>query len=375
MVRVAGRTKACGSGTVCNVSLRTFLGNLADPLSAYRYEPPRGSLRVRMDITNKCNLLCKMCFYPGTVGQPKFDMEPALFRKIADQVFPYAEGVSLACQYEPLMSRHFDEIMDIVAEGACQRVGFVTNGTLLTRRRSERLIENPHIESFAVSIDGATHDTYERIRVNARWNKLVENLETLAELKAGLKSARPYLQLNMVLMKSTIRELPLLVDFAARVGAVLVEAIRYLPMNEGVDEAIDDWETVMPILVDAKERAHAQGVYLLLPVHDERLAGDDAPLLESRCNEGESSTHSSYCEAPWRALQIYPNGDVHPCGYFRRAFGNLREQDFLEIWNSEPYLELRRSLARMRLHPTCAACNPHGYDNFENKRRINILSR
>jgi len=374
MVRVAGRTKACGSGTVCNVSLRTFLGNLADPLSAYRYEPPRGSLRVRMDITNKCNLLCKMCFYPGTVGQPKFDMEPALFRKIADQVFPYAEGVSLACQYEPLMSRHFDEIMDIVAEGACP-VGLVTNGTLLTRKRAERLVDNPCVHYLAVSIDGATKETYESIRVNARWEKLVENLEYLAAVKAQRGTKKPALQLNMVLMKSTVGELPRLVDFARRVDAASIAAIRFLPTNPQLDAAIDDWEQVMPILIEARRRAHDYGIVLFLPVEDNRLLSQDDPSEETSCNEGAVGQFSPFCEAPWRALQIYPDGAVHPCIYYGRAFGNLREQDFLEIWNSEPYLELRRSLARMRLHPTCAACNPHGYDNFENKRRINILSR
>lgn len=354
--------------------LRAFLENVMDPLRAYRHVPEPHSLRVRMDITNKCNLLCKMCFYPGTVGEPKFDMEPDLFRKIVDQVFGYAQTVSLACQYEPLMSRHFDEVLDIVAEGACPRVGFVTNATLLTRRRSERLVDNPRIESIAVSIDGATKETYERIRVNARWEKLVENLETLAAIKAERGSVRPYIQLNMVLMKSTIAELPLLVDFAGRIGAVVIEGIRYLPMTAGLDEAIDDWERVMPILAEAKHRARMQGVYLLLPIHDDRLDSQDDPEFVAQRNEGQVGQFSPYCEAPWRAVQIYPNGDLHPCGYYGKPFGNLRERDFLDIWNDRPYLELRRSLARVRLHDQCARCNPHGYDNIEQKRRINVVS-
>jgi radical SAM protein with 4Fe4S-binding SPASM domain len=353
--------------------LRSIVDNLLDPLSGYIHTPTPGSLRVRMDITNKCNLLCKMCFYPGTVGQPKFDMEPELFRKIAHQVFCYAETVSLACQYEPLMSRHFEEVLQIVAEGPCARVGFVTNASLLTRRRCELLVDNPHIESFAVSIDGATKETYESIRINARWEKLVENLETLAAIKAERNTPRPYVQLNMVLMKSTIAELPQLVDFAKRVNAVAIGAVRYLPMNAGLDEAIDDWESVMPILVEAKQRAKEHGVFLLLPIDDERLRFADDPPFAAQCNEAAVGEYSSFCEAPWRAVQIYPNGDLHPCGYFGKAFGNLREQDFLEIWNSKPYLELRRSLKRLRLHPTCAACNPHGYDNIERKRRINII--
>lgn len=351
--------------------LRSLLENLVDPLANYRHEPGDPPLRVRMDITNKCNLLCKMCFYPGTVGEPKFDMEPALFRKIVEQVFPYSETVNLACRYEPFMSRHVDEILDIVAEGPCRRVGFVTNGTLLTERRCRRLVENPAVETIAVSIDGATKETFERIRINARWEKLVQNLETLAAIKREKESLRPFIQFNMVLMKSTVRELPLLVEFAHRVGAVLVEGIRYLPMTSGLDEEIRDWEKVMPALIEAKRLAAQHGIMLFLPISDPRLTTGSESDQEKRCNEAVVGRFSEFCEAPWSALQIYPNGDVHPCGYYGKAFGNLSQQDFLEIWNSEPYLELRRSLARMRLHPKCAECNPHGYDNIERKRRIN----
>ena len=37
--------------------------------------------------------------------------------------------------------------------------------------------------------------------------------------------------------------------------------------------------------------------------------------------------------------------------------GNVMQQDLDEIWNSRPYLELRRSLAKRNYVPTCANCN------------------
>jgi hypothetical protein len=62
---------------------------------------------------------------------------------------------------------------------------------------------------------------------------------------------------------------------------------------------------------------------------------------------------------------------MHPCGFYGKAFGNLKDQDFIDIWNGEQYLELRRSLARVELHGKCDICNPHGCDNMERKGRIN----
>src|SRR4026208_266923 len=104
-----------------------MLQNLIDPLSRYRHLPGDPRLRVRMDITNKCNLLCKMCHYPGTVNERKFDMEPELVQKIVDQIFPYASQAVLACQYEAFMSQHIDKVLDIVGKGPCKRIGIVSN--------------------------------------------------------------------------------------------------------------------------------------------------------------------------------------------------------------------------------------------------------
>ncbi len=351
----------------------SIVRDILDPLSKYRHEPGDPPLRIRMDITNKCNLLCKMCHYPSTVGQPKFDMKPETVRKIVDQIFPYAESVGLACQYEATMSRHFNEILEIVGKGSCDQIGIVSNATLWNERRIGLMLDNPNINYLAVSIDGGTRETYERVRINGRWEKLVKNLETFARMKAerGMERGNTAIVFNTVLMRSTAEELVQLVELGIRTGVVRIEAIRFLEINPDLDEAIRDWEAVMPTLVKAKQLAHDNGIELFLPVEDPRLDIDRDTRREATCNTSDVGRFSKYCEAPWSAVQIYPNGDIHPCGPYGKAFGNIVEQDFLDIWNSKPYLELRRSLARVKLHEQCRRCDLHGFDNIERKARIN----
>lgn len=342
-----------------------------DRLPRYRHEPGDPRLQVRMDITNKCNLLCPMCHYPSTVGEHKFDMEPELFQKIVDQVFPLAAWVSLACQYEAFMSRHIEAVLEMCAKGPCTSVGMVSNATLWSERRIGLLVNNPAIETVSVSIDGATKATYEKFRVNGNFDKLVRNLENFAAAKKARGGDRPALRVNTVLMKSTIGELPKLVELCLRIGAMRLECIRFLPINGQLNEGIADWEEVMPILVEAKKLAHSGGMELFLPIEDARLDAEHDSAREAACNTSQVGRFSKYCEAPWSAVQIYPNGDIHPCGFYGKPFGNMKSQDFRDIWNGEPYLELRRSLARIELHGKCAICNPHGYDNIERKGRIN----
>ncbi len=336
--------------------------------------PGNPPLAVRIDITNKCNLLCKMCGYPLQANDPKFDMPPWLMEKIVDQVLPYAEWATLSCQYEPFMSAHFDEILEILRKSPCP-LGMTTNATLLNERRARVLLQHPTIRGLSISFDGATKDTFEKIRVNARWEKVVANLERFAALRRELDPQGEFLlQFNTVLMRSTIHEFPAFVELCAQFGARRIAAIRYVPIQPGVDEGIPDWDTHIETLLHAKKLAHKHGIELLLPLDDPRLKLPDDTPAERGANEAAIGEFSNFCEAPWRGLQIYPNGDVHPCLFYGEAFGNLREQDFLEIWNSPRYQQLRRSLAKMQLHPQCARCNPHGYDNAEHKKRINTVA-
>lgn len=350
-----------------------MLQNLLDPLRNHRHAPGDPKLAVRIDITNKCNLLCTMCHYPATVKEPKFDMDTALMRRIVEQVLPHAAWATLSCQFEPLMARNFDEVLELIRDSPCP-IGLTTNATLFSERRVRSLVENPAIGCISISIDGGTKETFERIRVNGRWDKLMTNLGMLGDALRARKAEGlrvPAIQFNTVLMKSTAMELPQLMDVVIRSEGNSVAAIRYVPVNPELDENIDDWEAVMPALVRAKQMAHDHGIEMLLPLEDPRLDPERDTRRETDANVAAVGRYSPYCEAPWSGVQIQPNGDIHPCAYFGESFGNLKEQDFADIWNNDRYCELRRSLARVKLCTKCAECNPHGYDNMERKGRIN----
>lgn len=349
-----------------------MLRRLFNPLKKYIQSPGDEKLRLRIDITNKCNLLCEMCFYRNTVNEPKYDMPVPLFQKIADEILPYAEWASIACQYEAFMSKNIDEILEIISKNPCKRIGIVSNGLLMNEKRSRQILSNGAIETLNISIDGATKETYERIRVKGRWEALMKNLEDFRRLKDEMQLSTPALLINTVLMKSNINELPAIIDLAKTFKAARVQAIRYVRMRNDLDEEISDLKTFLPIFAEAKKKAHSYGIQLFLPIHDPSLDIEGDCETESKCNVSEIGNYSQFCEAPWRALQINPNGDVFPCGFFGKPFGNLTQNSFAEIWNNENFLELRRSLALLKLKEQCKICNPHGYDKMEHKGKTNI---
>ena len=193
------------------------------------------ALKVIWDISNKCNLRCRMCHFSfdHVFHQPANFTSPALFERIAAQALPKAHTLILSAGNEPLISPHFVDILKIAARYRVPEVLFLTNGQLLTPKIADAVME-AGVTQVQISIDGATKETYEYVRRGARFDRLVRNLEYLSARKRELGQSWPRLQFNIVLMQKNLEELPLFVDLAERVGVDWIAA-RHLLVMKGLE--------------------------------------------------------------------------------------------------------------------------------------------
>lgn len=122
--------------------------------------------------------------------RPAHHMRPETFERIAASVFPYAHTVVLSAGNEPLMSPWFTEILRLVAPYKIPTLYFLTNGQLLTEKISEAVIESG-VTQVQISADGATKETYERIRRGARFETLLRNIRYLTRRKRELHDRPP----------------------------------------------------------------------------------------------------------------------------------------------------------------------------------------
>lgn len=194
-----------------------------------------GRLKVIIDVSNKCNLRCQMCHFSfdDVFHQPAHHMRPELFERIAASLLPQAHTLVLSAGNEPLMSPWFPEILRLVAPYKIPAVYFLTNAQLLTPKIAEAVIE-AGVTQVQISADGATKETYERIRRGARFETLLRNIQYLTERKRERQRSLPRLQFNVVLMKSNLEELGLFVDLAEQLGVEWIAA-RHLLQITGLE--------------------------------------------------------------------------------------------------------------------------------------------
>ncbi|MET4258466.1 MoaA/NifB/PqqE/SkfB family radical SAM enzyme [Bradyrhizobium sp. S3.12.5] len=191
-------------------------------------------IKVVWDISNKCNLRCRMCHFgfDDVFYRPAEYTSPDDFRRMATSVLPHAHTLILSAGNEPLTSPFFIDLLRIASEYHVPELSFITNGQRLDERVIEAILKY-NVTQVQVSIDGPSASTYEYVRRGGSFNTLVRNLARLRDRKAELGKKIPRVQFNIVLMRSNIEELPNFVDLAEELGVEWIAA-RHLIMVRGL---------------------------------------------------------------------------------------------------------------------------------------------
>jgi pyruvate-formate lyase-activating enzyme len=182
-----------------------------DPAELAKPPLPRS---LQVEVTASCNLRCPMCLvrYRPPVGRASGAMPLERFRRLLADL-PTLDDVTLQGLGEPMLAPDIVEMVRLArARGA--RVGFNTNATVLTPERAAALVD-AGLSWLAISLDGATAETYEAIRDGARLDRVLANVEQLvAAGRASPDGRGPALRFVFVAMRRNVHELPALVRLA-----------------------------------------------------------------------------------------------------------------------------------------------------------------
>ncbi|HEY8490682.1 MAG TPA: radical SAM protein [Dehalococcoidia bacterium] len=329
------------------------------PHSDLTRPPPPRSLQV--EVTGSCNLRCRMCLvrYRPALGRSA-SMPFQTFRRLLEEL-PEVRDVTLQGLGEPLLAPDLFRMVAYCRERGIT-VGFNTNATLLTPANGARLIE-AGLDWLHVSVDGASPETYQFVRDGARWETVERNVTGFVRLLRERRAVRPEVSLVMVLMRRNLRELPAVVERAARWGIprVFVQGLSH-DFSDAPDEAYAaiaryaaeqtvaglPREEVETVLEQARDVAAWEGVHLRLPA------------LAPRPARAEVDGTPVGCDWPWRAAYVGYDGTVQPCcmvmGSDRAAMGNVHAVSFREVWEGEAFRRFREGLVTGRPHPVCRGC-------------------
>lgn len=319
---------------------------------------------LQVEPVGQCNLRCRMCpiqfRQDGPPHGPPAFMDFDLFARILDQ-FPDLEEIQLQGLGEPMMHpRFFDMVAYATARGI--KVGTNSNLTLLNARRAELCVTSGLAELHA-SIDGATAETYEEIRVRAHFDRITRNLEGLVEARRRLGSATPRVDVVAVVMRRNLHEIPDLVRLSHRleIDKIFVQHLchdfgesslpeHYAPMRDFVEAQTllnEDAERVDRHFGEALAIAEELGVELRLPRTRPRQHPPGTPGRD-RCNW------------PWTGAYVSYQGLAMPCCMVatpdRIHLGNMAAHGADAVWNGPDYQAFRDALSSDSPPEVCRSC-------------------
>ena len=280
--------------------------------------------RVEIETTSFCNARCNHCEH-STLGRPRAHMEMGLYKKIideCDQYKKYCKEVFLFWMGEPFLDPNFFEKVKYAKQKNSFKVTSYSNGSLLTSGNCQKLIESG-LDSIVFGTDGATKNSYESIRTGLSYDRMVDGIKRLADLKRKLGTKTPHIHVQMVLTPLNYQEVGLFNKTWA--GIVDEISIRKLVVWSG--------DTI-----------------------------DDELMDYSRTLIGERYSQSIPCLFPWSLMVIAQDGKVALCCTDSRVkyeLGDLSKESVQQIWRGQKMTQLREThlAGQMNEIPICNTCN------------------
>ncbi|MDD4858005.1 MAG: radical SAM protein, partial [Candidatus Krumholzibacteria bacterium] len=171
-------------------------------------------LPVTIDIepNNTCNLQCPHCQVPHW-SKPAGYLTIERFAAILKQV-PGLVRVKLQGMGEPLLNR---ELIGMLEAGEARGISmaFISNGSTCTQEMADALVRL-HDTEITFSLDGASKETFEKIRVGGSFERVIGNIRRLIGTRGAKRS--PAVFGWTLATKDNLHELSEIVRLARELG-------------------------------------------------------------------------------------------------------------------------------------------------------------
>ena len=248
-------------------------------------------MHLDIESTSLCNLKCNFCdklplLKNGQLGYMDFN----LYKQIIDEGSGHKLwGVKLSYMGEPLLHENIVEMVAYAKSKGILDIYFNTNGMLLNKDMSERLID-AGLSRLSISVEGIDPLAFEKERIGANFEVILRNIETLLDLRKKRKVKHPKVRLQTV----------------------------FLP-NLDLDAYKEFWQDKCDEVaaVDYKDESHRQ----------------------------QDLVYDWACPQLWQRMTVDWEGNVFPCNnddLRLLSLGNIRDKNIYECWHDNKIKKVRQ---------------------------------
>ncbi len=335
--------------------------------------PPPYSLII--ELSASCNLRCIMCT-TGVSSKAETRRTRSMdFLRLDDFVafmnridIHWLQRVLFAGATEPLLNPDIVGILRVLKNQG-KKIDIITNGMLLTQEVSKELLGHPG--TISISWAGAKKKTFEEIRRGADFDLICQNIKFLTEQKRIHNQAWPKVNIDPLLFRRNIEELPDTLMLAKELGVDHVACNHFVTDIAAIIPEILFFHKEISNQMFQKSATLAKelGISLYLP----------APFSQrEKCITQEDAPAWSKCRWLWGQANIMLTG-IEPCTSISNVDFRLDifHKPFNEIWNNKWYTDIRSRLLTANPPRVCINCTDpceKDVNNLSTFYRDNVIS-
>jgi MoaA/NifB/PqqE/SkfB family radical SAM enzyme len=342
---------------------------------------------LEINPTNRCNLNCLYCWQQNfqNINYKDNLSEKELKRIIKEALDLGIKEFRIPGAGEPLLRTDTLELMKLIKSKKGTYGILISNGTLLNEQSIKQIVEI-NWDSLTVSIDSGIERINDSLRGKKGTFKLVyNNLVLLKKIKKRLKSHEPFLRFNCVITNKNYKSLDSLFYLAEKVDCSDVQfqlmtswdrKVEYLALNS---RQLDEFFINIPKLINlaGKLKINTNISSFNKDLAENIASSMDKLIIHTIKNQDkkENKFLSLPCFEPFYNMIILPEGKIASCSVSGTNYSiNIGSKSLKDIWNSNYYKNLRKSLLNIKLMPYCSRCCSS--INLENERiRALLCSR
>jgi len=296
---------------------------------------------LTVEVTNICNLHCSICFKRGLEKMKPQHLKLETFKKLLNEANP-TNTICFVGLGEPLLNPDFYKILK-ESDNRHLAINMVTNGVLMDETWCRKIVDL-RVSKISISLDAATKETYDKIRLGSDWDKVIKNIKTLVKLRNESVTKYPHIRIDMVMTKQNVHELPLLVKLGKELGVDSVSTLHPQCLLKGLEK-----EHIIEIDLNDTVDYYKKSILLSKELD---IGLKLRPLI----------INLTKCKSPWLDSYMDVYGDIYPCcligciksraiehfkdvpmnlDFSDMVMGNIHKDNFMDIFNSKKYNDFR----------------------------------
>lgn len=307
-----------------------------EPLSRPLMQTPRS---VDIEITAKCNLRCRYCYYFDNPAVEYADISAEQWLSFFEELGRCAVLRVTLQGGEPFTREDLPRLMAGIVENR-MRFSILSNGSLIDDETAQFIAETGRCDAVQISLDGHDEKTHDAFRGKGAFAGAVRGIEILRSRQIP------------VAVRVTIHRKN--VDALENIARFLLEEMKFSGFSTNSAGALGACRRHEDeILLSTAERKRGMETLLELQQrYPDRISGTAGPLAEAlmwqemtqaRHRNAPPFPEGGYltgCGCAWQSIAVRADGAYIPCAMLpQQVMGRINRDPLEKIWKESPILQ------------------------------------